>query len=244
VPWTRSFDVFTEATQAAHSFEQLKELLLSVLFSYDWDQINFTVQQDDELPIKHTGWGIITTYTQPWLDQYAAENCCDFDPVARCAVANAPPFKWKDLELTLPLSTKQLKLMRRAEGEGMHNGIGIPFPGPPPQRGGIALATSTRRLAKATNVDLIAAYCTQFYKSYKRVNGATRPEWPSMCTLTPKENEIMLMVLYQRSNREIAISMNTRPDTVAKSLQVICRKLGASGRFDAARKCERFGLLR
>lgn len=244
MPWTRSFDAFTEATQEAQSFERLKELLLGSLLSYDWDQINFTVQRDDELPAKHTGFGIISTYTQAWQDQYVERQYYEIDPVARCAVANAPPFKWRDLAFMLPLSTRQLKFLRRADGQGMHNGVGIPFPGPSPQRGGIALATSQRRLAKATNIDLIAAYCTQFYKSYKRVSGATRPEWPPMCHLTPKENEVMVMVLHNLSNREIAVCMNISSDTVAGHLSEVYRKLGVSGRLEAALKCERYGLLR
>ena len=52
--------------------------------------------------------------------------------------------------------------------------------------------------------------------------------------LTVRENEILLMLLKGKSNREIADMMYVSPETIKTHLQNIYRKLGVKSRMEAA----------
>lgn len=243
MPWKRSFEAFVEATGEAKSVDRLCELLLDSMLAYGWDQLNFSIQKDEELSVDHTGFGIISTYPKPWQTYYHDREFWQIDPVARCAAANLPPFRWSDLIREMPLSRQQVNFLQRADEAGLHNGIGIPFSGPRNQIAGIAMATSDRRLARSTNLDLLAAYCQHFYRAYKRVTGVIISDRPSNARLSPQEREIMIRVAHGRSNHQIASSLGIGADTVDDHLRRVFRKLGVHSRIEAALLCVKYGLI-
>lgn len=61
--------------------------------------------------------------------------------------------------------------------------------------------------------------------------------------LTPREREVLAMVMEGKTNKEIAASLFMSRDTVKKRIQSILIKLGAIDRTDAAVKAMRAGLV-
>jgi len=63
-------------------------------------------------------------------------------------------------------------------------------------------------------------------------------------TLTPREQEVLKLVVDGRTNKEIGKALGIVEDTVKKHMQSILAKLDASSRTDAAMKAARAGVIK
>jgi len=243
VPWKRSFEAFVEATAEVTSVERLYEMMLEAMQAFGYDQLNFSVQRDPELPDAFKGFGIISTYPEAWRAYYQERQLVRIDPVARWASSAYKPFRWRDIERTTPLTRQQSAFLKKADAAGLHHGIGIPFAGPRLQIAGIAMASSERKRTKPVNLDLLAAYCNHFYTCYKRIKGRAFPSLAPLATLSIREQEIMVRVAHGRTNDQIALSLGVGPDTVDYHIRTVFRKLGVHNRVAAATLCVQFGLI-
>jgi len=243
VPWKRSFEAFVEATNEVKSLERLFEIMLDAMQAYGFDYLNFSIQRDSDLHDAHKGFGIISTYETAWQDYYRERGLFRIDPVARWASSAYKPFRWRDIDRITPLSRQQKAVLNKADAAGLHNGIGIPFAGPRLQIAGIAMATSERRLSRAVNLDLLAAYCNHFYTCYKRITGTVGSLTPPIATLSEREQQIMIRVAHGRTDPQIAESLGLAPDTIDYYLRGVFRKLGVHNRVAAAALCLQFGLI-
>jgi DNA-binding CsgD family transcriptional regulator len=61
--------------------------------------------------------------------------------------------------------------------------------------------------------------------------------------LTPREHEVLRLILAAQTNSEIADQLKLSPDTVKTHLRQICVKLGARNRVDIAMKTLKLGLV-
>jgi DNA-binding CsgD family transcriptional regulator len=243
MPWRRSFEAFVEATNAATSVDRLFEIMLDAMQAFGFDFLNFSIQRDAELHEAHKGFGIISTYGQPWQDYYRERGLYKIDPVAKWASSAFKPFRWRDIDKITPLSRQQKAFLNKAEAAGLHHGIGVPFAGPRLQVAGIAMATSERRLSRTPNLDLLAAYCNHFYACYKRILGTTAAALPPLVTLSEREQQIMIRVAHGRTDPQIAQSLGLAPDTIDYYLRGVFRKLGVHNRVAAASICVQYGLI-
>ncbi|MCL4534999.1 MAG: response regulator transcription factor [Bacteroidetes bacterium] len=64
-----------------------------------------------------------------------------------------------------------------------------------------------------------------------------------MGRLTPREREVLALMVEGQTNKEIAASLSVAQDTVKKHVQNIITKLGANDRTDAAVRAIRAGLV-
>jgi len=132
----------------------------------------------------------------------------------------------------LDLSAAQTRFLRLGEEAGLNNGIGIPFAGPRNQIAGVALATSDRGAEHLDNLDLLSAYCNQFYATYKRLIRARRPV-PRMAVLSPREQEVLKWVAAGKSDHDIAAILTVSANTVAYHMRNIFLKLKVNNRVTA-----------
>ena len=243
MPGEHSFEAFVEASAEAKTVERLYELLLAAMLYFGFDQLNFSVQRDQALASHHQGFGLISTYPTAWQAFYRDRGFVGIDPVVRWASSAFRPFRWRDIERQSELSRQQITFLRKADAAGLHHGIGIPFTGPSLQIAGIALATSERRISRAVSLDLLAAYCNQFYKDYKRIVGAEPPVPPPLVTLSHREQEVMVRVAHGRSNEQIAEALGIGADTIDYYIRSVFRKLNVHSRVAAATLCLQYGLI-
>jgi LuxR family transcriptional regulator, quorum-sensing system regulator BjaR1 len=219
-----------------NSKEALFDAFCEAMVQFGFDRINFSVRRDLDLEEEHIGFGIISTYPEDWQAYYEEKNLAAIDPVLKCAVSNYGTFRWKDLERSSNLNRKQITFMRQAEDAGLHNGLGIPFNGPKLQIAGIGLATSQRGLLHLPKLDLINAYCNQFYAVYKRILAKPDVSKASSVILSPKEQDVLRWIASGKSDPEIARIMNISVNTVDYHIRHIFQKLEVNNRVAAAIK--------
>lgn len=234
---------FIEATGRMTSRERLFETFVDTMAAKGFDKVNFSIGRDDEVPEEELGFGLISNYDDSWQKFYAEKNYVDIDPVFKCAISTYHPFRWGDLERELDLSKRQLTFLRQGEEAGLNNGIGIPFSGPRSQIAGVALATSDRKGEHVKNMDVLSAYCNQFYHSYKRIIRARKSAPPKVVTLSTREKEIMRWLMVGKSDDQIADILTISAHTVDYHLRNIFVKLGANNRVSAVVIAITYGLI-
>lgn len=224
---------FIEATGHITSRERLYDYFRETMLSCGFDRVNFSIKHDDDVPEEDRRFGIISNYPEDWQKHYAEAGYAGIDPVYRCAISTFHPFRWKSLEKVMNLSAAQTRFLRLGEDAGLNNGIGIPFAGARNQIAGIALATSDHGAEHLGNLDLLSAYCNQFYATYKRLIRAPRPALPRIAVLSPREREVLKWVANGKSDHDIATILAVSANTVAYHLRNIFLKLQVNNRVTA-----------
>jgi DNA-binding CsgD family transcriptional regulator len=233
---------FITATRRAKSVDALFEIFIETMHSLGFDHINFSVIAAYDISNNHWGFGRINTYPGVWRQYYEVNNCRRIDPVARCATSTFRPFYWSELERILPLTARQRRFLREAQKAGLHNGVGIPFKGPMSQVAGIALATSELVVNELPPLDLIVAYCNQFFEVF-RAFVATPPSLPRAAILSDKECQVLEGIVKSLTDAQIAEMMGIKSSTVDSHLRSIFRKLMVRNRTAAVMSAQKMGLI-
>ncbi len=236
------FERFVEDTGAVASPERLFDLFVEAMGTLGYDRVIFSVAYDSELPEAAHRLGLMHNYPGDWQNYYAEKGFDRIDPVLKAAATYDGPFRWAALEREMPLTREQLRFMRMGEEAGLNNGIGVPLRGANAQIAGIALATSERRDAGHPSLDLIHAYCSQFYRAYKRQH--TPRSNPSCVVLTPKEIEVLARAAAGKTDDEMAAELGISRNTVDSHMRHIFLKLDVNSRVTASVKGIVLGLIK
>ena len=237
-----NFETFVEDSRAAPSAERLFDLFIGAMGTFGYDRVIFSVAHDSELPDDAQRLGLMHNYPSDWQAYYAEKGFDRIDPVLKAAATYDGPFHWAALEREMPLTREQVRFMRMGEEAGLNNGIGVPLRGANAQISGIALATSERGDAGHPSLDLIHAYCSQFYRTYKRLHV---PKPAQTCvTLTPKEIEILRRAAAGKTDDDIAAELRISRNTVDTHMRHIFLKLDVNSRVTASVKGIVLGLIR
>jgi LuxR family transcriptional regulator, maltose regulon positive regulatory protein len=90
---------------------------------------------------------------------------------------------------------------------------------------------------------LQAAFMTSDVRSRHTIPGETRQADAVMQPLTWREMDVLKQLGHRLSNKEIAVALSISPLTVKKHTESIYRKLHVTGRRDAVKRAQSFGLL-
>ncbi|ESQ80499.1 LuxR family transcriptional regulator [Asticcacaulis sp. YBE204] len=230
------FEDFVQDTSEITSREKLYEVFREAMGELGYDRVNFSIGRDQDIPASDMGFGLLSNYPVDWQNYYTEKNFVKIDPVFRCAVSQYGPFRWSDLERKLRLSDKQIRFLRMGEEAGLNNGIGIPFNGPRLQIAGVGLATSAKQIKPYAKLDLISAYCNQFYTVYKRIVAKSHGLTPEMAVLSSREREILTWVAHGKTDDDIGCILGISSNTVDYHIRNIYGKLGVNNRVVAAIK--------
>lgn len=241
-PNAASFETFVLKTTEARSSEALFDLLTGSMQSFGYDRLIFSVARDSDLPEDLNRIGLLHHYPEDWQRYYVEKGFDRIDPVLKAAATHDLPFYWSDVERTARISGQQTKFMRMGEDAGLNHGVGIPLHGPKSQIAGIALATSHRSDECCKNLDLLFAYCNQFYMAYKRLNAKANGRLN--VTLTVKEIEILTRVATGATDDDIADQLLISRNTVNTHMRHIFEKLEVNNRVTASIKGIMLGLIR
>ncbi len=236
-------DFLTQSTNAK-SPEELFSCLTTAVANHGFDKLIFSVTYDGDLPKDKNKLGVFHNYNESWDKFYREKRYDLIDPVLKCAATYSHAFKWSDLEKELILTPKQHRFFREGEDAGLLHGVGIPMRGSRGQLSGIALASSEKIDACDQNLDLLTAYCNQFYISYKRFFISTeKVAQQEMISLTVKETEVLHWLFASKTDDEIAVIMGITRHTVDTYIRRIYEKLGVHNRIGAAIKGLMLGLV-
>ncbi|MGN6424389.1 MAG: helix-turn-helix transcriptional regulator [Asticcacaulis sp.] len=239
---TYRFEDFVCDCTGARTTQGLFELFTRAMARQGFDRIIFSVPRDLDVPEEQNRLGLFHNYPEDWQAYYDEKGFAAIDPVLRAAGMYDWAFEWSGLERDFQLSDRQTRFMRLGEEAGLHNGVGVPFRGSRAQIAGVALATSRHDDERCANLDLINAYCTQFYVTFKRL--AVRGQGSADCVfLTPKESEILCFVANGCTDDDIADKLSISRNTVDTHLRHIFHKLDVNSRVAASVKAITAGLI-
>lgn len=241
-PNAASFETFVLQTTQARSSEALFDLLTGSMQTFGYDRLIFSVARDSDLPDDLNRIGLFHHYPEDWQKYYVEQGFDRIDPVLKAAATHDLPFFWSDIERSSRISGQQSKFMRMGEEAGLNHGVGIPLHGPKSQIAGIALATSHKSDECSKNLDLLFAYCNQFYMAYKRLNARSADRLN--ITLTLKEIEILTLAAAGATDDDIADKLTISRNTVNTHMRHIFEKLEVNNRVTASIKGIMLGLIR
>ncbi|MGN6424393.1 MAG: helix-turn-helix transcriptional regulator [Asticcacaulis sp.] len=237
------FEDFIETTNNIYSVDQLFDRFTEAMQTYGFDRIIFSVPRDQDLPDDDNRIGLFQNYPDDWQKYYAEKDFARIDPVLQAAGTYPWAFRWRDIERSHALSSRQIRFFRLGEEAGLHNGVGIPLHGDRAQIAGVALATSQKLDACRPSLDLVSAYCNQFYLSFKRLRHRREKPEAIVAALSKKEQEILHWVATGISDDEIGRKLNISANTVDTHLRHIYQKLEVNNRVGAVVKGILAGLI-
>jgi DNA-binding CsgD family transcriptional regulator len=233
---------FIAATRRIKTVEALFEFFTETMTGLGYDLMNFSIISAYDIAEHHMGFGLINTYPLSWQRYYDTHNCRQIDPVAQCATSTFRPFHWHELERLMPLSPRQRRFLREAQAAGLHHGVGIPFKGPMSQVAGIALATSDPHAKDLPSLDVLVAYCNQFFEVFRSfVTKPARP--PRGQVLSLRERQVLEGVGRSLYDAEIADILGIKSSTVDSHLRHAFTKLKVKTRTGAVLTAMKMGLI-
>lgn len=236
------FEAFISDTAKTGSSLELFNLFVRAMDRFGYDRVIFSIPRDLDLPQDQNQIGLFHKYPEDWQKYYAEKNFALIDPILKAAAFYDDAFEWSTIEKAFPLTNRQTAFMRLGEEAGLNNGVGIPLRGQRAQIAGVALATSERNADHSNNLDLLNAYCTQFYVAFKRLN-AVRSSVDLLQPLTFKETEVLKWVSAGKTDDEIALILGNSRSTVDTHLRRIFHKLDVTTRVGATVKAIMAGLI-
>lgn len=238
------FEDFVEKTNTLNTPGALFDEFTGAMGVFGYSRIIFSVPRDEALPQADNRIGLMHNYPEDWQKYYAEKGFERLDPVLRAAGAYNYAFRWRTLERAHKLSERQIRFFRLGEEAGLRHGIGIPMSGDKAQIAGIAMASGERVDAVRSDLDLISAYCHQFFMSFKRLKGAEPVASETLAALSKKETEVLQWVAAGRSDDEIGQILSISSHTVDTHLRHIYQKLEVNNRVSAVVKAIILGLIK
>ncbi len=242
-PRPYAFEDFVTDTNQAADGKALFDLLSHAVGQYGYDRLIFSAPFDLDLPADLNRHGLYQNYPEDWQAYYVENDCARIDPVLLAASHRTHAFTWEDLEKTEDLSRAQVRFMRLSEDAGLNHGVGVPLHSGRSLIAGVGMASSLHRDATQPHLDLLNAYCTQFYMAYKRLyarNGKATLETP----LSAKEKEILHWVAAGKTDDDIGTILSISRNTVDTHMRHIFVKLDAPNRVTAVVKAIMGGHIR
>lgn len=241
---SHTFEDFLTQSLRAQNPEELFDCLTKTAEHHGYDKVIFTITRDGDLPEDKTGLGVFYNYPLDWQKYYSEKRFDLIDPVLHCAGRYDRAFTWQELEDKLQLSRKQHCFFREGEDAGLRNGIGVPIRGSRGQLAGIAMASSEQQDSCNSNLDLMTAFCNQFYIAYKRLHQPdTYNNNVRLQRLSPKELEVLKWMAAAKTDEEIADILSISRNTVNTHARHIFDKLDVYNRVSAVVKGIMMGLV-
>jgi len=180
-----------------------------------------------------------SNWKQEWTDVWLKRNVIIRDPIARYALGQAEPFRWRDaFEDDRTMDREIEGLMREF---GFHDGLCIPVraDGRPP--GAVTLGADRFDTCPEDLGDLHLV-CVHAYSRIDVLRGGAFNYQPAV-RLTLREREILHYVAGGRTNPEISKILGISSNSVRDHIQAMSEKLGAFGRAHVVAAALRLGLI-
>lgn len=239
-----AFESFIMATSSAKNADELFSFFIKALERQGYDRVIFSVVNDKDLTPEGRSLGVLHNYPEDWQKYYSEKKFDRIDPVIKYGAIASQPFQWDDLIKNMSLSQKQINFFDQSKEAGLHNGIAIPIRGTRAQLSGMALASSQKIETSIHQLDLVNAYCQQFFLCYKRlfadkiVNQQLTGE-----LLSPKEALILTWAAAGKTDEDIGTILSISKHTVDSHMRRVFIKLDVTNRVQAVIKAVMMGMI-
>jgi DNA-binding CsgD family transcriptional regulator len=238
------FESFIQNTSLAQTADGLFDQLINALEKLGYDRIIFSIVNDKDLTPEGRSLGVLHNYPEDWQKYYSEKKFAMIDPVIKYGAISSRPFRWDELIKNMALSNRQLTFFDQSKEAGLYNGIAIPIRGSRAQLSGMALASSQKVDACEQRLDLINAYCQQFFLCYKRMFSTEIYNQPlSGELLSPKETMILTWAASGKTDEDIAGILTISRHTVDTHMRHIFQKLDVTNRIQAVVKAIMMGMI-
>ena len=158
------------------------------------------------------------------------EHCCSSYEVTRVGAGYLPNYDY------LPEPAKEF--IRRCAAIGFETGFGIPvrLEGATRFGGfilGSALSVEALERKRAPQIDAIRAFCLLLYRRFEEL---TSENSKALNDLSPRERDVIQLLIQGATRKEIARALDLSPNTVAEYTKTAYRKLGVRNKVEATRK--------
>jgi DNA-binding CsgD family transcriptional regulator len=238
------FEEFVDRMNKARSVDELLQVFLETVKQHGYDKMIFCLLSDHKQIGLAAGVGHLRNYPADWMQYYFEQNFDKYDPVISYCYQQLSTFTWKEMSERLDLKRKQKLCLNLGMEAGLHNGVCTPLRGPH-RFAGIGLATTEKKDACDTNLDMITAYCNHFYIAFQRLHAKAE----STCNpvpnifLTPREKEVLTMVGEGKSDHDIAALLGLSSHGVDFHMRNIFTKMQTNSRMYAVSKAIDLGLI-
>jgi DNA-binding CsgD family transcriptional regulator len=239
-----SFEEYVDRMNKARSVDELLQIFLETVGQHGYDKMIFCLLSDHKQIGLSAGVGHLRNYPADWMQYYFEQNFDKYDPVISYTYQQLSTFTWQEMSERLDLTRKQKLCLNLGAEAGLNNGLCTPLRGPH-RFAGIGLATTEKKDACDTNLDMITAYCNHFYICFQRLHAP--PQNPNLPVpniyLTSREKEILTMVAEGKSNHEMGLLLKLTADGVNFHMRNIYKKMQTNNRIYAAGKAIELGLI-
>jgi len=238
------FEEYVEKANKARSVDELLQVFLETVGHHGYDKMIFCLLSDHKQIGLAAGVGHLRNYPADWMQYYFEQNFDKYDPVISYTYQQLSTFTWQEMSERLDLTRKQKLCLNLGMEAGLHNGVCTPLRGPH-RLAGIGLATTEKKDACDTNLDMITAYCNHFYICFQRLHALpenTANPVPNIY-LTAREKEILTMVSEGKSDFDIAVLLKLSSHGVDFHMRNIYTKMQTNSRTYAVSKAIDLGLI-
>lgn len=235
------FEDFVDVTSKETDEEALYKHLIHAVSHYGYNRLIFSIISDRDGTLAGENVGIYYNYPADWMDHYQQNQYETLDPVVLYGLRSNSAFKWKDIEKAFPLTKPQLNVLNMGIDAGLYHGVGVPVRGRGAELAGFGLASSEKINSCHPNIDLLNAYCSQFYVAYKRIKMSADEK--EKYVLSVREEEVLSWAARGKTDEEISIILGISKNTVDTHMRRIFMKLGVNGRVLAVVKGMTHGLI-
>jgi len=231
-----------DALEAAHDPQTLRCKVTALTQSLGFEHFAYALQIDLQLnrPIQHT----FSSYPQPWIQRYVAENYFAVDPVFTRAMETPMPVIWHEKHF---LDTHAVQLWEEARRFGIAHGLSVAVRDRPGFKGVFSLARDGA--LDVTGKDLSALIGDVQILACLVHAAVMRIEVPSLIPqvtvdLTDRERECLRWAGDGKTAWEIGQILGISERTAVFHLNNCVGKLGATNKTQAIVNAISLGLLR
>ncbi len=225
-----SFETFVDETETLQTDAALFSALDRATGRLGFERVIFSVFADPVLPAYVHHIGVHRHNLDQWDAFYAQKNHARIDPVAQALRTGAGAFAWEGMTAWRHLSRAQIDFLQGMKDIGVHHGVAVPLGN---RTAVLGVSTVDVQAHPHMNLPLLSAIGTQFYRSFRRLNGTVLAGPGDMQPLTPTEREILCWLRDGRTDEDIGRALSISSSTVDSHLRNIFRKLKASNRLTA-----------
>lgn len=222
-------DLLVRRFRGCVTVEEVKFALTESIAGYGLTQFVYLRWSNETLSVEES----LHTYSSAWTDTYVSKGYDLVDPVIGMAHAANSPFTWNADDLATTPDRK--RFFDEADGYGLHMGVTVPLKTTAQKRIFITFATSSRS-HKFREIHREAGFLSTakflalaFHASIVRVRGDIS------AVLTTRELEVMRLFGLGLNASEVGAILSLKADTVNKTSDRACRKLGQENRAAACR---------